>query len=62
MLLEHLAEETLGRLQITPGGEQEIDRRAVLIDGPVQVSPLATDLDVGLVNANRAAVRFAERP
>ena len=25
---------------------------AVLVDGPVQVSPLAADLDVGLVNAN----------
>src|SRR4051794_14693336 len=42
-----------------------IVRRAVLVDGPdgpVQVSPLAADLDVGLVDAKRSAVRLAEGP
>src|SRR4051794_1968506 len=33
---------------------------AVLVDGPVQVSPLAADLDVGLVDANRPGMRLAE--
>src|SRR4051794_490658 len=56
MLLQHLAEEALGRLQVARGGEQKVDRRAMLVDGPVQVSPLAADLDIGLVNANRPAV------
>src|SRR3954465_15649482 len=34
----------------------------MLVDGTVQVSPLAADLDVGLVNANRPAVRLAKGP
>src|SRR5690242_8504420 len=53
LVLQHLAEEALGRSEIARGGEQEVDRYAVLVDGPVQVAPLATDLEVGLVNANR---------
>ncbi len=34
LLLLHLAEEALGRLQIALRGEQEVNRRAVLVDGP----------------------------
>ena len=44
LVLQHLAEEALGGPQVARGGEQEIDRRAVLVDSPVQVSPLAADL------------------
>jgi hypothetical protein len=62
VVLEHLAEEALGRVQVALGGEQKVDGRAVLVDGPVQITPLAADLDVGLVNANRAAMGFAEGP
>jgi hypothetical protein len=32
----------------------------VLVDGPVQIPPLAADLDVCLVDPDRAAVRLAE--
>ena len=46
----------LGRIEIAVGGQQEVDGRAVLVDGAVQVPPLATDLDVSLVDAQRAAV------
>src|SRR3954453_20882737 len=60
MVLQHFAEEALGRSQVARGGEQKVDRRAVLVDGPVQIAPLAADLDVGLVNANRPAVRLAK--
>jgi len=52
-VLEHLAEEPFGGLEITLGGQQEVDRLAILVDGPVQVPPLASDPDVGLVNADR---------
>ena len=62
LVLQHLAEEALGGLEVARSSEQEIDRRAALVDGPVQVSPLAADPDVGLVNANRPAMRLAKGP
>src|SRR5215217_1107549 len=49
-ILQHLAEEALGRVEIALGREQEVDRVSVLVDGPVQIAPLAADLDVGLVD------------
>ena len=36
--LQHLAEEALGCSQVACGGEQKVDRRAVLVDGPVGVT------------------------
>ncbi len=45
------AEEALGRVEVAPGGEQEFDRLAVLVDDAVQVAPLAPDPNVGLVDA-----------
>src|SRR6185295_1627767 len=62
LVFQHLAEEALGRLQIALGRQEKVDGDAVLVDGPVQVSPLAADLDVGLVNANRPAMRLAKGP
>jgi len=35
---------------VAPGREQEIHRLAKPIDGPVQVLPLAADLDIGFVD------------
>ena len=60
MILQHLAEKALGSLQIAPGGEQEVDGRAVLVDGPVKIMPLSSDLDVRFINPDRAAMGFAE--
>ena len=57
---QHLAEEALGRVEVALGGQQEVDRIAVLVDGPVEVAPLTADLDVGLINPDRTAVRLAE--
>src|SRR3954447_14146687 len=45
LILQHLAEEALGRLQIALRREQEVHRRAMLVDGAVQIAPLAPDLD-----------------
>jgi hypothetical protein len=45
LLLQHLAEEALSRVEITLRGEQQVDRVSVLVDGPVQIAPLAPDLD-----------------
>ena len=46
-----LAEEALGRCRVARRREVEVDRVPVLIDGPVQIGPLAADLHVGLVDA-----------
>ena len=42
------------------GGQQKIDRRAVLVDGAVEGAPLAADFHIGLVDADRAAMRLTE--
>ena len=60
--MQRLAEEALGGLQVALGREEEINRVSVLVDGPVQIAPLTPDFDVCLVDADRAAVRFAEGP
>ena len=61
LIRQHLAEEALGCVKIPVGGQQKVDRVPVLVDGPVQVAPLAADLDVGLIDLDRAAVRLAKR-
>ena len=50
LVLQHLAEEALGGVEITLRRQQEVHRRAVLVDGPVQIPPLATDLDIRFVD------------
>src|SRR5215218_6464210 len=62
LIFQRLAEEALGGLQVALGREEEVDRRAVLVDGPVQVAPLAPDLDVCFVDPDRAARGLAEGP
>ena len=46
---KHLAEEALDGVEISVGGQQEVDRIAVLVDGSVEVAPLAANLDVDTV-------------
>ena len=41
------------------GTEQNVDRVAVSVDGPVQVLPLADDLDVSLVQGLAYGVALA---
>lgn len=38
------------------GCQQEVDRTAVFVDGPVQLAPLVAHPDVCLIDAHRAAV------
>src|SRR3954468_16457599 len=52
LVFQRLAEEARGRLQVALRREQEVDRVSVLVDGPVQVAPLAADLNVRLVDAD----------
>ena len=37
-------------LQVAPRGEQEVNGRAMLVDGAVEIPPLPTDLDIGFIN------------
>src|SRR4051812_22461976 len=50
LVFQRLAKEALGRVEIAPCREEEINRGAVLVDGPVQIPPLAANLDVCLVD------------
>jgi hypothetical protein len=49
--LECPAEEALDSLGVAPGGEQEIDRLAVFVNGPVKVFVLAFNSDVCFIYA-----------
>ena len=39
-----------GSGQVTLGRQQDVDDLAVLVDGPVEISPCASDLHIGLVD------------
>ena len=54
------AEERLSRCDAAIGAKQKIDCLAVLVDGAVQVMPLALDRDVGLVDSPGGPNRFGE--
>src|SRR4051812_8080251 len=54
---EGTLEEALGCLLVPLGTEQEVDRLASAVDGPVQVAPLPVDPDVRLINVPRPAAR-----
>src|SRR5690349_3188734 len=43
-------EEALGHLLVPLGSEQEVDRLAGAVNGPVQVAPLPADPDVCLID------------
>src|SRR3954449_735742 len=50
LVFQRLAEEALGRLQVALRHQQEVHGRAMLINGPVQIPPLAADLDVCFID------------
>ena len=56
LVLQHLAEEPLGGIEIALCGQQEINGISMLVDGSVQISPFAADLDIGLIDPDRAAM------
>src|SRR5690606_21376076 len=57
MPLERLAQEPLGRSQIPPLTEPELNRIAVAVDGAVEIHPMPTDLDISLVDMPSAGDR-----
>src|SRR3954464_14582159 len=65
LVFQRLAEEALGRLQVALRRQQEVHGRAMLINGPVQIPPLAADLDVWGVsqtfNARKNRLRTVRR-
>ena len=48
---DRFAEERLGSRDVTFGAQPEVNRPACPIDGTVQVTPLASDFDVCLVDS-----------
>ena len=59
---QRLAEESLRCLGVAGRREVEIDRVPELVHRPVQIRPLAADLDVGLVDAPTPRLRPAPLP
>src|SRR4051795_6290366 len=61
---EGTLEEALRCLLVPRGAEQEVDRLAGAVNGPVQVAPLPADPDVSLVNVPRptAGAQVAAHP
>ena len=62
LILQHFAEEPLGGVQVALRGQQEIHGSAVLVDRPVKITPLATDFDIGFIDADRAAMGASKLP
>src|SRR3954454_22652639 len=54
---EGTLEEALCCLLVPRGTEQEVDRLAGAVNGPVQIAPLPVDPDVSLVDVPRPAAR-----
>ena len=50
MPLQGSTQEALGRNQIAPLAEPELNGVAVVIDRAIEIPPLASDPDVGLVD------------
>ncbi len=64
IISDGLSQIPQGRLLVTLGGQQEVDRFTVAIHGAVVVFPLALDLQVGLIQAPAtvgSALLLAER-
>ena len=62
LVFQHLAEEALGCPQVALRRQEKVDRRAVLVDGPVQVSPLAADPNVGVTTRSVQNRTLSRKP
>jgi hypothetical protein len=52
----------MGRLGVAPRGDEDVDDLPELVDGPVDVPPVASDLHVGLVDLPAIADAVAAGP
>jgi hypothetical protein len=50
MLFSRPGKEPLGGCNITPSAQEKIDGSTLLIDGAIEVDPLAFDFDVGFIH------------
>src|SRR5271166_5410731 len=55
MLFSRTGKEPLGGCNVTPFAQEKVDGSALLIDGAIEVDPLAFDLEVSLIHAPRVA-------
>jgi hypothetical protein len=55
-------EEAMGCLGVAPRGDEDVDDLPELVDGPVDVPPVASDLHVGLVDLPAIADAVAAGP
>ena len=57
MLLRCFGKEPLSGCNLTPFAQEKVDGSTLLIDGAMEVDPLAFDLEVSLIHAPRVAHR-----
>src|ERR1700758_5572430 len=50
MLFSRPGKEPLGRCNVTPFAQEKVDGSTLLIDGAIEVDPLAFDFDVGFIH------------
>jgi hypothetical protein len=50
MLFSRPGKEPLGGIDVTPFAQEKVDGAAVLIDGAIEIDPLAFNFDVGLIH------------
>jgi hypothetical protein len=57
MLFSRPGKEPLGGCNVTPFAQEKVDGSTLLIDGAIEVDPLASDFEVSLIHAPRVADR-----
>jgi len=53
IVVSRFSEETMGRTGVSPIHQHEVDQPAMLVDGPEQILPVATDLRIRHVHSPR---------
>src|SRR6202048_4538446 len=61
MLFSRPGKEPLGGCNVTPFAQEKVDGSTLLIDGTIEVDPLAFDLEVSLIHAPRVTHRSGVR-
>src|SRR5271157_5728013 len=57
MLFSRPGKEPLGGCNVTPFAQEKVDGSTLLIDGAIEVDPLAFDFDVGFIHTPRVTDR-----
>ena len=62
LIFQRLAKEPFGGIKVTLCCQQKIHGHAVLVNGPVEIPPRASNFDVGFINTDRATTGTPKLP